>query len=347
MTRTDKFSKTISRRGALIALTAPLAVAASVAWWLESDDASQQVGDALEGIPDPPAQDHGSAPPQTPSRGDVRREAVSRATKQLDWAAEESRRLVRECLRPVGAFFDDATQGLPAFAEDTLGWGSKWRLLADYVPWTTHDRQGKYLEERWNEHLFSTNKLTGMLERAAKRCADGVDDIEQEMLVRLRLDVADLQREALPELAAEARLADGFRAAIKKAVEHARADVGHEIGLFVVSEIAERVLAMVVRRLGLSAALLGGGAAAAPYSGGLSLLGAVIINYLLDLVWDWYADPQGELTREIGAQLDRLRTMIIEGDGSTRGLRGELEAYTRRRAKMRARALAELLDPAK
>lgn len=221
-----------------------------------------------------------------PSREKIRREAAGRATKELDWADEESRKLVQECLGPVGAFFDEAKEGLPGFSENALAWASKWRLVADYVPWTSHDRQRSYLEERWNERLFSPQKLTGILQRVAKRYAAGVDDVEQQMLVRLRLDVADLPSEALPELADEGRLAAEFRAAVDEAIEHARADVGREVELFVVAEVIEHVLARVVRQLGLSTALLGGGAVAAPYSAGLSLLSALILNYLLDLVWD-------------------------------------------------------------
>lgn len=60
-----------------------------------------------------------------------------------------------------------------------------------------------------------------------------------------------------------------------------------------------------------------------------------------------YADPQGELVKELGSHLDRLQRLIVEGDGESLGLRGELEAYARRRARLRAEALAALLDPEK
>lgn len=335
-------SNKVSRRRALAAIGAPaLAAAAGTAWWMfmQHDDLAS-VGRLSISRAGRKAQPSAA---WVPSRVDVRREAAKRTLPELDWAEAKTLERIDECLRPVSAFFDDAKDRLPLFAEDALNWTSERYLVADYVwPWSSGDWQQQYLQQRWEKHVFSSEDLANVLKRAAQAYADATDEIEQEMLIRMRLDVEDLRRDALPEFAGEQRLAKEFRGAIDAAVKDAQADVGRQIELFVAAEIAERVLARVVTQLAPKAGLLGAGAAASPYSFGLSLLAALVISYLLDLVWDWWADPQGKLVEEIGGQLDRLRRLIGEGDGVTPGLRGEFDKYARQRARLRAAATATL-----
>lgn len=338
-----RFSNAISRRIALAALDAPaVSAVAGAAWWILKDSDRSLPDGAAQHWPIVVARK--KIQPAAPSRDEVRREAAKRTLQQLDWAEEESRRRIDGCLRPIGAFFAHAKDRLPLFAEDALSWTSERYLVADYVwPWSSGDWQRDFLQERWERHLFAPDDLTKLIQRSAQEYADAMNQTEQEMLIRMRLDVEDLPHEALPEFADEQRLAVEFRGAIDAAVKHAQMDVGRQIELFVVAEVAERVLARVALQLAPRAGLLGAGAVASPYSLGLSMLAALIINYLIELVWDWWADPKGTLVDEIAGQLDGLRRMIVEGDGTAPGLRGEFEEYARQRAGLRANAIASLL----
>src|SRR3954454_2622723 len=59
---------------------------------------------------------------------DVRRQAMLRAQPVLDWADAQSVDAIDAHVRAVNQFFRDAKHRTPAFAEDVLGFASKWRL---------------------------------------------------------------------------------------------------------------------------------------------------------------------------------------------------------------------------
>ncbi len=63
-----------------------------------------------------------------------------RAKPHFDWAQRQILLHTSNCLVPLDELFAQGRKGTPGFAEDALGWSSKWRLMVDCVPYTRHDR---------------------------------------------------------------------------------------------------------------------------------------------------------------------------------------------------------------
>src|SRR5207248_874410 len=79
-----------------------------------------------------------------PSAEEQRHAAIQRIEPNLDWADEECRKAIAERLKPLEAFFVQAKKRTPTFAEHVLGWGSKWRFVADRMPFTRGGRHDEY-----------------------------------------------------------------------------------------------------------------------------------------------------------------------------------------------------------
>ena len=59
------------------------------------------------------------------------------ATPHLEFAKSKTESVVESNLVPVRTFFGDSKKNTRHFAEVALGWGSKWRLIADHAPFTS------------------------------------------------------------------------------------------------------------------------------------------------------------------------------------------------------------------
>src|SRR5438552_10876066 len=66
---------------------------------------------------------------------EFRQDVIRLAHAHLDHVHDESRRLANEHLKELTEFFIAAKKRTPAFADDVLGWKSKWRLTTDHVPY--------------------------------------------------------------------------------------------------------------------------------------------------------------------------------------------------------------------
>jgi hypothetical protein len=58
-------------------------------------------------------------------------------------------------------------------------------------------------------------------------------------------------------------------------------------------------------------------------------------------IYDWWADPRGELAATVHHELGRLQEAIVEGDN---GLRAQLERLAEARATQRRQAVWLLLE---
>jgi hypothetical protein len=112
----------------------------------------------------------------------------------------------------------------------------------------------------------------------------------------------------------------------------------------VVSLITGEVLTQVATRLGVSAGILGTGAASSWATFGIGLVVGIIVDQIVAWVWDWYADPTGTLAGQLGTRLDGVNRLIVDGSDDVQGLRSRLEAYAEQRAAMRETALLAILQ---
>ena len=281
-------------------------------------------------------------PPGPPSAAEIRAEAARRAQRSLAWADAESRRALR--LAPLDEFFADVKSRTPQFADAVLGFGSKWRFVADKVPFTRGDRHAEFLHAAFREHLFSPDDLSRAIEQVARSYADSLAAIENRMLVRLQADLGDLPPAALPGFADQATLSAAYQAAIERTLTHVGADLKADVGQELVSLVAGEVLTQAAVRLGVSAGILGVGAGTSWATLGAGLVVGLIVDQLVSWIWDWWADPSGDLAAELNAKLDQLHALVVEGDAGSPGLRAALADFARRRAALRRAAVLELLQ---
>lgn len=282
-------------------------------------------------------------PQAGPSREEIRREALLRARRSLNWAERESLTAAERQLTPLREFFADAKTRTPQFAASALGWSSKWRLAADKLPYTDGDRHSSFLRQTFNEQLFAPEELTRAVEQTVCSYADSLAEIENRMLVKLRQDLSDLPASGLPEFADEEALANAYQGALRRTLDHVHSDLKADIVKELASMVAGEVLAQVAVRLGVSAGILTAGAGASWATFGAGLVAGVIVDQLVGWIWDWWADPTGSLSADLNQKLDQLEQLIIAGDDATPGLERALAEFGRRRAEIRRAAIFELL----
>jgi hypothetical protein len=217
----------------------------------------------------------------------ARGEAAQRALKHLALANQECTKREDAACQQIHRFFVQAKRGAPAFADDALCFSSKWKLVWDYVPWTSHESSKRYLRDQFAAHVFSEADLKQTIERAIRGYLGDMGDVESEMLVNMRIDMKHLPPSALPELATP----DQFEAAFKKAIEQAQSRVGDaatsDIETMIVAELATRITMQVLDAVAADLAVEGGLLGAGGASGWETLGVGLVVFWIVDEVWDW------------------------------------------------------------
>ncbi|MDX1964412.1 MAG: hypothetical protein SFX18_14770 [Pirellulales bacterium] len=269
--------------------------------------------------------------------------ALQLAGPHLTWAEHAAEQRLQAQLERIDQFFRQSKNHTPAFARDALSFSSKWRLILDYVPGTRGDRHVEYIRERFNEHIFSPEELETLLKQTIQAYVQQLDSLDNEVLVRVRVDTADFSTTYQLATWDERQLRAEYAAAVEKVIHASQADFANTAAGEVVSLIAGEVLTQVAVRLGISAGILGTGAAASPYTLGIGLVVGVIIDQIVWWVYDWTADPKGELAHELNRKLDEIRLLII-GTEESPALKSRLTKYASQRANLRRAALLSLLQ---
>ncbi|MBS0209285.1 MAG: hypothetical protein JSS27_10045 [Planctomycetes bacterium] len=297
-----------------------------IAEWLAPPPVAQPVAVQL-----PPAT------PPAPSPQEI-------ASPHLAWAATESERAVDEHLLALDRFFADAQRNTPAFAHEALGWGSKWRLVADYVPFTRGGRHEAFIRGKFEATVFKPEQVETAVRQVVDSYLRELKSIESTMLVRIRTDAADFPLAYPVSTFDRQRLDEIYAQAIAQAIGHARRDAASGASLEVMSIIVGEVLAQVAVELGVSAGVLGTGAALSWETFGIGLVVGIIVDAVISWVWDWYADPRGELAAKVNAKLDEVRRLIVDGSDQVQGLRSRLKQLAAERAGVREAAVLSLLQ---
>jgi hypothetical protein len=263
----------------------------------------------------------------------------------LAWAEQESRKALSEPIRKINAFFANSKRNTRGFAEVSLGWGSKWRLMADHVPFTSGARHEAFIRTKFEEYVFEPAQLEAAMKEAVSSYLKQIESIEGQMLVRVRTDMADLPESApIAKLDAEqiqAAYQDALTQVLKTTHSNMRADIATEL----VSLITGEVLTQVAVRLGVSAGILGTGAATSWATVGIGLVVGLIVDQIVSWVWESYANPKGNLAEALDRKLDDINHMIVEGAPKAPGLRERLQRFAIDRSTVREKAILSLFQP--
>jgi hypothetical protein len=273
----------------------------------------------------------------------ARRAAELRFAPTLDWSDAESKRRIDVHLQVLADFFDQAKEGTRPFADDALGYSSKWRLIADYVPYTAGGRHERYIRSSFEKHVLVADDLTKVIEQSIAGYLASVQDIENRMLVKMRADIADLPATALPAFCDDATLASAFAAALLQSMKSSQSDLQVDVAREAASVVAGEVLTFVAVKLGVSAGILAAGAGSSWTTFGVGLVVGVVVDQMISWVWNWWADPQGDLAAKMDEQLDFIHQLIVDGDADNPGLRARLTKIQLERVQLRRDAISKLV----
>jgi len=234
--------------------------------------------------------------PWTPKRNpEELKSACKRHVREADRKAAEA---IAKRSQTFAAFIDSKKAGARPFSKDIVTFYGKWRAVKPYLPFTKENGHKEYVEEKFAQHIFSKSDLAAAMRLAIEGSIKDVESIENELAVSLRQEV--LGRSLAPDEMPIA--AEQFKKAIEQIITASQLDAAKTAGSLIVSEVAAQVATQVMIRLGVSAGILTTGAANSWWSFG----GALVIGVIVDFVWGWIDDPEGDIEREMVTALDRL-----------------------------------------
>ncbi|MBX9656751.1 hypothetical protein K2Y11_24295 [bacterium] len=261
----------------------------------------------------------------------------------LKWAAQEDLASLEAHVAPIRDFFRAARKGTKAFAEDVLGWESKWKLATDYLTESTEHQ--KFIEERFAAHVFGEDQLQALIESSVGTYMQHLNDVDSMVLVRLQADLEGLPYDALPTHVDRQAIQTLLNKAIREAVASVQADFRGMVGRQIVSYVSGQVLMAAGTKLATSAGILGVGAG----TGTVTAMGGLVLGVIVDCVVSWaydsLYDPVGEIRDHLNNTLSELETLIIGGDDSIPGLEQQLRDYTKRRAYARTKSIRAAVLP--
>ncbi len=266
--------------------------------------------------------------PDFPSR------AVNR---QLRWAESESVGKMDDQVAPIRKFFTSARMRTRGYAEDVLGWSSKWKLVKDFI--TSRSEHPAFLKERFDATVFTEQELDAVVESVVASYLRHVEEVESQMLVRLEADLASFPATSIGPAVDRAALAKVLEGALRDAMNSAQGDLKAAFGRELASWIAGEILAQATIQLATSSGILGTGAASGTVTFGVGVLVGLIVDAIVTEIYNQVYDPAGELAKQLNSHLYDLERLILDGNEKAPGLMPRLRAYSAERGKTRGTAI--------
>lgn len=329
--------RSLLQRSIVVAAIGCAAVGGYVAW-----QADESPMDTMPATITPPASENSG-------QDNVSQQVAQRMDPHLAWAEAQSEQAVEDSLATLDAFFEQARQGVPAFTESALSLQSKWKLVMDYIPGTAGDCHTEFLRAEFSRTVFSTADLQQAVKQVVQRYLTELRATEGQMLLRMKADLADLPQESLPPQLMPAGLEEHFQTALREVQGAVSRELGSDalcvaastVGGSLATDLAMVVLEQLGSRLGVSGGILAAGAESGWATFGVGMAVGFMVDYVVGQVWNWYADPQGQLQELLDRQLTHLHRLLVDDD---EGLRQRLQKLSQARAALRRAAITRLVD---
>jgi hypothetical protein len=261
----------------------------------------------------------------------------------LATAEERITEATRNHFGPIDSVLDRSRSQSDQFASLALGWSSKWRIVADAIPFTQGDRNAIYLREQFERIVLKGSDLEKAMEQSVQEFIADIRSIESKMLVDLRADIQHLSNDYQLAKVEVEELQTRFDEAIENAMQVASTDLQANISSQLVSIVVGEVLTQVAVRLGVSAGILGAGAASGWATLGVGVVVGIVIDQIVMSVWSRWSNPKEQLVDALHHQLNVVQDMICLGDGQTKGLVKHFEEIAKSRSQLRRIAIMNIL----
>ncbi len=255
-----------------------------------------------------------------------RRKAWTKIEPRLSAAERAAEAALVEELRTIDDFFRERGAETRAFAESVLSFEGKWQFVKSKLPTAEDDQHLRYLNERFEAHVFRLDELRQVVESAVGAYGSRLQGIENQLLVDVRADLSssELGVDVPPRFVSTG---DEFRRRYAALLDVVSADVARDFNVAVSREVsslvageaaamtAVRIASAVASRLGVSAGVLGAGAASGWATFGAGLVAAVVVDAALNRVIRAAGyDPVAQIQEKIDAVLRDVRGLLVEGD---------------------------------
>ncbi|HEY7327652.1 MAG TPA: hypothetical protein VH592_08435, partial [Gemmataceae bacterium] len=216
----------------------------------------------------------------------VHSHAWSKTQPLLEKAERDADQALDKHLASIHAFLNERKAGSRAFAEALLGLKGKWELVkAEIGGGSGYDA---FLQEAFAEHVFLMEDLEKAVATAVRSYLAELEAIDDDLLVRLRADLADdeLPRLATPALGSDQALRSHYHELSRQVAQDLRTDLavvtGRELFVWeatnVATDLTIQVGAAIAARLGISSTILAAGAASTWQTLGVGL----VVGFVLD-----------------------------------------------------------------
>ena len=241
----------------------------------------------------------GPNPYSTPSSPKRDTEELKTACKQhVREADRKANDAIAKRSQAFAEFIKSKKPGAKPFSKKIVTLYGKWRAVKPYLPFTREHGHEEFIAYEFGQSIFSEAELASAIKLSIEGSIKDIESIENELAVALRQEI--LGRSLAPN---EIPIAAGeFKKAVSQMVTAAQVDAAKTAASLVASEVASSVATQVMIRLGVSAGILTAGTASSPWTLGAGF----VVGAIVDLVWGWIDNPEGDIEREMNTALDSL-----------------------------------------
>lgn len=264
---------------------------------------------------------------QTSSPAAVQDRVWSKAQPLLKEANRKAAQALNKHLASIHGFLNERKAGSKAFAEKMLTLQGKWNLVLGTIG--DNSAYTSFLQQAFRQYLFPMPELEKTVNTAIRGYLAELEAIDDDLLVRLRADLADdeLPRMTIPALRSEDAWRSHYHELSQRVAQDLRTDLaviaGRELFLWEAQNIATDLTvqagAAIATRLGLSSAILTTGAASAWETFGVGLVVSLVLDEVVcRLIKAAGYDAETNIARRVEEMLSDLGRTITDGDPTAR-----------------------------
>jgi hypothetical protein len=279
----------------------------------------------------------------------LRTQAWLRVEPKLLKANKRAEKALADRLKSITDYLDGRKEGTQAFADDVLSLKGKWELAKSQVKSNGDQEFAAFLSEAFRKHVFSAADLKKAIEGAVRGFLADLEGIEAKLLVDLREDLTDAEKDVLPHFKSEESFSKHYRDLSDRVARDLKVDLGvaasRELlslstGPLIVS-VTTKVGTAIASRLGISSGLLAAGAGASWATLGASLAAAIILDQVIDqIIRAAGYDAETKVAARVNEMLDELGRFIVKGSPNAHEALEELHTVLERKETTEVKAVA-------